>query len=93
MNVFYIALAAFAGGIVAAVLGYLDSETPFQLKKFLASVGRALVAGALFAARYSYSDGITPVEIAIAFVTGAGFDVLGNRGIGAIKSLLKKGSA
>jgi len=90
MQVLYIALAAFAGGIVAAVLGYLDSETPFQLKKFLASLLRALVSGALFAAYYSYSDGITPVEILIAFVTGAGIDVLGNRGIGALKALLNK---
>lgn len=90
MEVLYIALAAFAGGVVAAVLGYLDSELPFQPKKFIASLARALVAGAAFAVGYSYSDGITPLEIAAAFVAGAGIDVLGNRGIGAIKALLSK---
>ena len=89
MQVFYIALAAFAGGIVAAVLGWLDSGITFQPKKFLSSVGRAMVAAAAFAVGYSYSNGITPLEIAAAFVAGAGFDVLGNRGIGALKAIIK----
>lgn len=91
MEVFYIASAAFVGGIVAAVLGYLDSKTHFQPRKFLASLIRALVAAAVFAVGYSYSDGVTPLEIVAAFIAGAGIDVLGNRGFGAIKALLNKG--
>lgn len=92
MKVFYIALAAFTGGVVSAVLGYLDSGSSFQLKKFISSLLRAMVAAAVFAVGYSYSDGITPLEIGSAFIAGAGIDVLGNRGAGAIKSIFKKGS-
>jgi hypothetical protein len=92
MKVFYIALAAFAGGVVSAVLGFLDSGSAFQLKKFLPSLLRALVAAAVFAVGYSYNDGITPLEIGSAFIAGAGIDILGNRGAGVIKSIFKKGS-
>ena len=91
MQAFYLALAAFVGGIIAALLGWLESQDSFQPKKFLASLCRALVAAAAaFAAAYYYSNEITPVEIAAVFVSGAGFDVLGNRGYGAVKALLNK---
>jgi len=89
MNVIWIGVAAFVGGIVAASLGYLDSQEPFELRKFSASIVRALVAAVIFAVGYSYTNGLTPIDLGIAFVGGAGVDVLGNRISGAIKAGLQ----
>lgn len=90
MNVISIGISAFAGGIVAAVLGWLDSQEPFEVRKFSASIVRALVAGVVFAVGYSYTNGLSPIDIGIAFCGGAGVDVLGNRISGAIKAGLAK---
>jgi hypothetical protein len=86
MNIIWIAAAAFAGGIVAALLGWLESKEPFDARKFSASVARALVAAVAFAVGYHYANSITPVDIGIAFCGGAGFDVLGHRVSAAIKA-------
>jgi len=85
MSIFWLAGAAFIGGIAAALLGWVDSAEPFQSRKFGSSVIRALIAGVVFAVGYSFANGLTPIDIGIAFLGGAGVDVLGNRGIGAIK--------
>ena len=87
MNIIFIGVAAFVGGIVAAVLGWLDSQEPFEVRKFTASVVRALVAGVVLAVGYTYTNGLSPIDIGIAFVGGAGIDVLGNRISGAIKAV------
>lgn len=85
MAIIYIALAAFVGGMLAAGLGYLESTEAFNPKKFGASAIRALVAGILFAAGYSLTgSSITALDILVAVVGGAGFDVLGNRAAGAV---------
>jgi len=86
MNVVWIAVAAFSGGIVAALLGWLESKEPFDARKFSASIARALVAAVGFAVGYHYANSITPIDIGIAFCGGAGFDVLGHRISGAIKA-------
>ena len=78
-----IAIAAFGGGMLSAGLGYLESGSAFDPKKFGASVIRAVVAGIIFAVGYVFSDGIGIVDILIAIVGGAGIDVLGNRAAGA----------
>jgi hypothetical protein len=85
MDIFWIAGAAFGGGIIAALLGWFDSGGFFQPKKFGASVIRALIAGVVFAIGYTFTNGLTPIDIAIAFLGGAGVDVLGNRASGALK--------
>ena len=89
MNILWIAVSALVGGIVAAVLGWLDSGEAFVIRKFSASVARALVAAVVFAVSYSYNS-LSPIDIGIAFVGGAGMDVLGNRVAGAIKAGLVK---
>lgn len=89
MNILWIALAAFCGGLISATLGWCDSGEPFQPRKFLASVLRAVIAGAIFAAGYSYLDEITGIDIIAALCGGAGVDALGNRAAGAIKRLRK----
>jgi hypothetical protein len=79
MDRFYIALASLSGGLVAALLGWLESAEPFNSRKFGGSVIRALIAGIVFAAGYQLSDHLVALDLFYAFLGGAGVDVLGNR--------------
>ena len=90
MLVFYVALAAFGGGIVAGVLGWLESGEAFTPRKFWPTVLRALIAGGLVAVSYPLIEtlGIWPILIG-AFLTGAGVDVLGHRLATSIKPTVK----
>ena len=86
MEIIYVALSAFAGGIAAAIMGWLDSGDYFEGRKFMSSVIRALVAGGVFAVGYTLTgDSITVMDIIVAFVAGSGVDVLGNRIAGSIR--------
>ena len=89
MNVIFIGISAFIGGIVVALLGWLDSGETFEVRKFSASIVRALIAGVVFAVGYTYANSLSPIDIGIAFCGGAGIDVLGNRISGAIKAGIK----
>ena len=90
MNIIWIAVGAFVGGIVASILGWLDSGEAFAVRKFGASLVRSLVAGIAFAVAYTYSDSLSPIDFGIAFLGGSGVDVLGNRISGAIKAGIGK---
>ncbi len=79
MDKLYIALAALLGGLVAALLGWLESSEPFNYRKFCGSAIRSLVAGAIFAAGYALSGTIGILDLLYAFLGGAGVDVIGNR--------------
>jgi len=84
MSVIWIAAAAFIGGIIAALAGWLKSEEEFNVRKFMASVVRSLVAGVGIAIAYNYSNDLSPIDFGVAWLAGAGVDVLGNRAAGAI---------
>jgi hypothetical protein len=88
MNIWIVALAAFVGGLVVAMLGWFDSKESFNKKKFGASIIRSLIAGVIWAATYSMSDLPREKILLYAFLGGAGFDVLGNK----IASQLGNGS-
>ncbi len=90
MNVIWVAVSAFVGGVVAGTLGWFDSQEPFEIRKFAASLIRALIAAVVFAVGYSFTNGLSPIDLGIAFCGGAGVDVLGNRISGAIKAGLAK---
>ena len=91
MDPIVIGVAAFLGGIISAVLGWLDSGETFDARKLTSSIIRALVAGIVFAVGYEYAGGqITIIDIFVALVAGAGIDAGGNRIAGAIKAGLKK---
>jgi hypothetical protein len=79
MDKLYIALAALLGGLVAALLGWLESSEAFNLRKFGGSAIRALFAGAVFAAGYMLSGTVGILDLFYAFLGGAGVDVIGNR--------------
>ena len=85
MGIFLIALTAFAGGLAAALLGWLESHEAFNPGKMGASVLRALLAGALFALSYQVQGEVAGVDFLYAFLAGAGVDVLGNRAMGAMR--------
>ena len=84
MNIVWIAVAAFLGGIIAALAGWLETQDPFNPRKFSASVARALVAAIGIAVAYTYANGLSAIDIAMALLAGAGVDCLGNRVAGAI---------
>jgi hypothetical protein len=83
MFILYFALAAFFGGVVAALIGWIATGSPFDAKTFLSSVLKALVAGAAGAIAGAIAEPSTIKEMVIflitAFVAGAGVDTLGNR--------------
>ena len=89
MDVILVGASALVGGMVTAVLGWLDSGEVFEARKFSASIVRALIAGLGIAVAYSYANSITVLDIVICFLAGAGFDAGVNRISGAIKVGLK----
>jgi len=79
MERLYIALVALLGGLVAALLGWLESNEPFDRRKFGGSVIRALIAGVVFAVGYHLSGTVGILDLFYAFLGGAGVDVISNR--------------
>lgn len=79
MERLYIALAALLGGLVAAILGWLESNESFDARKFGGSAIRALIASIIFAVSYELPNSLTGMDLFYAFLGGAGVDVLGNR--------------
>jgi len=84
LAVLLLALLACTGGVISALLGWLNSGEAFVTRKFMASIIRAVVAGIVFAIGYTFADGISIVDLFAAFLGGAGIDVLGNRVAGSI---------
>ena len=74
-----VALFALIGGLVAALLGWLESNEPFNDRKFGGSAIRALIAGIIFAAGYQVTEYFGILDLFYAFLGGAGVDVIGNR--------------
>jgi len=87
MNIIWIAAAAFGGAIISALLGWLDSEEPFDARKFGASLVRAFIAAVSFAIGYSYVNYITPIDLGIAFLAGAGVDSVLHRASGTVRGI------
>ncbi|MEK7352894.1 MAG: hypothetical protein AABZ77_00110 [Chloroflexota bacterium] len=84
MSTIYIALAALLGGVVNALLGWLECSDSFSPRKFGGSVIRSLLAGAIFAAGYQVSGSVGIIDLLYAFLGGAGVDVIGNRVSGSL---------
>jgi len=85
MYLWYLAIAAVLGAIFAGLLGWLGSNEPFSHRKFASTVLRAILSGAIVAVGYI----ITPtlgglLGIVVAFLAGAGVDVLGNRAAASV---------
>jgi len=95
LQTFLLSLAAVVGALFSAAAGWLDSGEPFVARKFTSSILRAFIAGVLFAAStFAGLDTIASGWVYLfAFLGGAGIDVLGNRGAGAIVAAIKTANA
>ena len=87
MNILWLALAAWGGGIVSGLLGWFESKEPFDARKFSSTFLRALLAAAVFAIGGAVSlVGAIGWEVLIAsFLAGAGVDAGLKRLAGSIK--------
>lgn len=81
-----IPLAAFGGGVVSALLGWMSSKENFVARKFGTSLLRAALAGGVVAASYPLLGEATMPVIIGAFLAGAGIDVTLHRVAGSVKS-------
>lgn len=80
-------IATLLGALVASALGWLDSDTPFQPKKFYPSLIRGAIAAAI-AYAIAYTGFVGEVNLFTylgVFFAGGGWDALGNRASGIIK--------
>jgi len=73
-----------AGALAVAVLGWIESGEDFDVRKFGASVGRAIIGGLLAALIFEGTTEPTIWTYVTAFLIGAGVDVAGHRLSGAI---------
>ncbi len=83
-----IVLACFLGGLISGLMGWAGSTPaePFNTRKFVTSLGTALVAGIGYAVTLYTPSGNFTRDLLIALAIGAGGDALVNRSIGAIQA-------
>lgn len=87
MALLLLGLSAFGGGVIAALLGWADSHEPFNGRKFLQSVLLALLGGFGFAVLYDKgSSEVALRDIIVGGLSGAGWDNLTNRFLGATRT-------
>ncbi len=85
MDRVYIALAALAGGLFSALMGWMESHEPFDARKFGGSVIRTLIAAIIFAIGYQFTHTtVTAIDVFYALLGGAGVDAIGNRIAGTL---------
>lgn len=89
MDFILIAGSAALGGIVVALLGWTGTKEPFDPRKFISSVIRAVIGGLGIAVIYVFGGALTPLDYAVAFLAGAGVDAGGKRVAGAIAARMK----
>lgn len=87
MELLYVSLSAFGGGIIAGLLGWFKTGNGFSARRFAPTVLRALLAGGAIALAYNFIGEVaTTTDIVVAFMAGAGMDVTGHRLAGSIRS-------
>lgn len=87
MDLLYVSLAAVGGGVLAGLLGWFSSGISFSARTFAPTVLRALMAGGAIALAYNYVGDVASItDIVVAFMAGAGMDVVGHRAAGSIIS-------
>ena len=75
-----VAIITVIGALVSAGLGWLDSGESFDARKFSSSIIRAIIAGLTVFMGFTFDPStITVFDYIMAFLAGAGVDVLGHR--------------
>ncbi len=86
MELVYIGLAAFSGGCISSLLGWLDAKEPFDPRKSVATLMRTLVAVILFVSAFQITGATIGIsDLLAAFIGGVGFDAGGKRLINVLK--------
>ena len=78
------------GVMAVSLLGWLKSGEAFVVRKFVASLVTAVFAAVGFAVAYQYSNALTPIDLGVAFLGGAGADSVRKGVAGAAIAGLKK---
>jgi hypothetical protein len=88
LNILWVALLAFVGGIIAGLLGWLKSGSNFDPRGFAATLVTALVSGAIFASAYQFTNPgtLTVYDLLAAIIAGVGTDALRSRVSAAIRA-------
>jgi len=84
IQVIGIVVASVIGAIGTGLLGFLESDEPFNIRKFASNIIRGGIGGAFSAFGFSTVETVNPWTYLAAFLIGAGFDVYGKRGAGVI---------
>ncbi len=76
------------GTILSAVLGWAESGSPFNARKFWPSVARAAISAAVVfvGVNYGHTGPVTLLIYILAFLTGMGIDAGGNRLAGTLRT-------
>jgi uncharacterized membrane protein len=91
LNSLVLATMAILGALASATLGWLDSGEKFSARKYASSAITAIFSGAVCAFKFQGIVNPSFWDFLFAAVTGAGFDVLGNRISGAIAAKKSNG--
>ncbi len=83
-NLITVAIAAFLGALGSGFAGWWNTHEPFDGRKFIGNVWRAITAALALVAFSEATQLITARDLIMAFLTGAGIDVFGNRIQGGI---------
>ena len=85
INIIFVVLAAFLGGIAAALVGWGDQKTSFVWSKFRTSLIRSFIGAIAIAAAMNFAGPVTSMLYLYAFLSGAGVETGGNRIAGVFK--------
>jgi len=84
INIIYVALAAFFGGMASGLIGWAEASTPWNGRKFIVTLVRSALGGVAIAIATDYSGATAPIVYLLALLAGAGVEVGSNRIAGAI---------
>ena len=80
-------VAAFMGGIVAALLGWVSTNECFVARKFVTSVIKALIGAVVISVTFNFAGTTNLIMLMIAFLSGAGVDAGAKRITNAITNV------
>ena len=85
-SVYLAGLLSSAGGILSALVNWLNSKEPFDARKFLSSVIAAVVSGLTFGLAYD-KVAVTPFAVVTCLLGGLGIDSAKNMALGSSEKL------
>ena len=90
INVIWVLVAAFLGGMATALIGWSQQGGPWNSKKFIGSLAGSMLGAVIAAFAIEYETATVPLIYLNAFLIGAGVEVGANRIIGAIAAIKRR---